>query len=97
MSYYPRSKYLPYPLKGKSAKRTAVATCNKTGDIVPYEDLVKQYEWGGTGKYWTGLWVYKKNLDKPNAQLRAFTPKGDPVPLEHPFPVIWKDYPGGGN
>jgi hypothetical protein len=83
--------YRGMDLKSKESS-TGKAVCDLTGDIVPYTDLVKQYRYTGNGKVWTGLWVYKNNVDKLNAQLLSYEPKIDPVPLDHPRPIIIVPY-----
>jgi hypothetical protein len=56
-----------------------------------YEELVKQFEWAGDQKVWTGLWVGKDELDVPNEQLRTPIVKDDPKPVPNPRPFT----PGG--
>jgi hypothetical protein len=65
---------------------TGIAKCDRSGLIVNHKDLCKQMEYSGAGLYWTGLWVYKKFIDKPNPQNLAPRVKIDPVPLEHARP-----------
>ena len=64
----------------------AVARCDRSGQLCNYRDLVKQYDYRGTGLIWTGLYVNKYFLDKPNPQNMNPVIKRDPVPLEHPRP-----------
>src|ERR1700729_267139 len=64
----------------------AVARCDRSGQLCNYNDLVKQYDYRGTGLIWTGLYVNKYFLDKPNHQNINPVLKPDPVPLEHPRP-----------
>jgi hypothetical protein len=56
-----------------------------------YEELVKQFEWAGDQKVWTGLWVGRDELDVPNEQLRTPIVKDDPKPVPNPRPFT----PGG--
>jgi hypothetical protein len=64
----------------------AVARCDRSGQLCNYNDLVKQYEYRGSGLVWTGLYVNKYFLDKPNPQGMNPLIKRDPVSLEHPRP-----------
>lgn len=64
----------------------AVARCDRSGQLCNYNDLVKQYDYRGNGLVWTGLYVNKYFLDKPNPQGMNPILKRDPVPLEHPRP-----------
>ena len=58
--------------------------CDRSGEM--FEKLVKQYEWAGDSKIWTGLWVGEKYLDRPQEQLRTPANKNDPKPLSNPRP-----------
>lgn len=60
--------------------------CDYSGLTVRHADLCKQYEYRGRGLVWTGLWVYKKFLDKPNPQNLTPIITVDPIPLLHPRP-----------
>lgn len=60
--------------------------CDYSGLTVRHADLCKQYEYRGRGLVWTGLWVYKKFLDKPNPQNLTPIITVDPIPLQHPRP-----------
>lgn len=69
----------------------AVARCDRSGQLCNYNDLVKQYDYRGMGKVWTGLYVNKYFLDVPNPQNLNPVIKQDPVPLQHPRP--WQQPP----
>jgi hypothetical protein len=58
--------------------------CDRSGEM--FERLVKQYEYAGDELVWTGLWVGKKYLDKPQEQLRPPIIGDDPKPLLNPRP-----------
>jgi hypothetical protein len=78
----PKGKYT----KIDSSNIKAVGRCDRSGYLCRREDLVKQMEYSGTGLYWTGLWVLKKFLDKPNPALLAPPIKADPKPIKDPRP-----------
>lgn len=73
-------------VKINSRNPDAVARCDRSGLLCNYKDLVKQYDYRGTGLIWTGLYVNKYFLDKPNPQNMNPVIKPDPVPVEHPRP-----------
>jgi len=58
--------------------------CDRSGEM--FEKLVKQYEWAGDNKIWTGLWVGQKYADLPQEQLRTPIIKNDYRPLDNPRP-----------
>jgi hypothetical protein len=58
--------------------------CQRSHEWFNTKDLVKQYEWAGTRKIWTGLIVGKPYLDEPNEQLRAPKAYNDPTPVPNP-------------
>lgn len=64
----------------------SVAICDYSGFTVPRSELVKQYEWRGDRLAWTGYYVWKKFVDKPNSQLRPPKLPPDPVPVPYPRP-----------
>lgn len=64
----------------------AVARCDRSGLVGNYGDLVKQMDYRGSGLIWTGLYVNKAFVDKPNPQGLNPVLKPDPVPVEHPRP-----------
>lgn len=64
----------------------AVARCDRSGLLCNYNDLCKQMDYRGSGLVWTGLYVNKAFLDKPNPQGLNPVIKPDPVPLDHPRP-----------
>ena len=84
----PKGKYF----RVQQGKPSAFGICDNTGALVNYTDLVKQYEYAGSGLVWTGLWVAKQFADKPQPQLLYPKIKADPYPLLHPRPDIpkWK-------
>lgn len=55
-----------------------------TGLPVMHSDLVKYYEYIGTGLQWTGMMTHYKDLDQPNPQLCPPRLKPDPVPIDNP-------------
>ncbi len=74
----------------------AVGMCDLMGIRVNYNELVKQMEFRGTGLVWTGLWVAKRFMDKPNPQNLNPIVRLDPKPLQHPRPyvvqpVVWEN------
>lgn len=81
-----RSKFLYKDPKNTKAK----AMCDLSGFYVDYDDLVKQYEYNADGLYWTGLWVSSEFADEPNPQGLVPKAKPDPIPLDHPKPLIIK-------
>lgn len=68
-----------------------VAREDKGNFIIPRNELVKQMEYGGTGLYFTGHYVWNRFVDKPNPQLLAPRLTLDPVPNPNPRP----DFPDG--
>ena len=63
-----------------------IGRCDYSGLMVAHRDLCKQMRNAGTGAFWTGLWVYRKFLDKLNAQELAPRLKADPVPIKFSKP-----------
>ena len=66
----------------------AWAICDISGLRCMHSDLVKHMEYAGDGLYWTGYWVNKKFLDKPNPQLLTPRIYADPYPVQYPRPDI---------
>lgn len=64
----------------------AVARCDRSGQLCNYNDLVKQMDYRGLGLIWTGLYVNKYFVDKPNPQSLNPVIRPDPVPVDHPRP-----------
>ena len=58
--------------------------CDRSGEM--HEKLYKQLEWAGDKKVWTGLYVAKEYLDKPQEQFRTPVAKDDPKPVPNPRP-----------
>lgn len=82
MAYLPKGKYVtvdPWNTK-------ALGICDGTGFVHLREDLVKQMEWRGNSLQWTGYYVGKNYVDKPNEQLRNPQLRPDPVPVLNPRP-----------
>jgi hypothetical protein len=67
-------------------KPRARAIDDQSGAMVMHDDLVRQMEYGGSGLYWTGFWVYRDFADKPNPQNLAPRISNDPKPIPHPRP-----------
>jgi len=59
----------------------AQAQCDRTGFICRKKDLVKQMEYNGTGLYWTGLYVLKDFVTKPNPAFLIPPMFQDPRPV----------------
>lgn len=55
-----------------------------TGLPVMHTDMVKYYEYMGSGLQWTGLMTHFKDLDQPNPQLVPPRLRPDPVPIDNP-------------
>lgn len=81
-----RATYKGKYTKLNRANPQGLGMCDYTGFTVRHADLCKQYEYRGRGLVWTGLWVHKKFLDKPNPQGLTPIITVDPVPLSHPRP-----------
>lgn len=64
----------------------ALGICDYTGFVHLRKDLVKQMQWAGDALVWTGLYVGKDYLDKPDPQLRTPILPVDPVPVKEPRP-----------
>lgn len=60
---------------------SALGVCDRSGFVFNHKDLVKQMEWKGDNKVWTGLLVGKPFEDIPNEQLRPPLVKNDPKPV----------------
>jgi hypothetical protein len=62
----------------------ALGICDSTGFVFFRKDMVRQMEWRGDRLAWTGFYVGRPYLDKPNAQLKPPHLKPDPVPVKDP-------------
>lgn len=65
----------------------ALGVCDRSGFVHNRKDLVRQMEWRGNALVWTGFYVGKTFLDKPNEQLRTPMLPPDPVPIMDPRPL----------
>jgi hypothetical protein len=82
MSYYQHGKYLSIDPENPEA----LGICDYTGFVFPKKDLVRQMEWRGEGLVWTGFYVGRPFVDKPNEQNRTPIFPPDPVPVLDPRP-----------
>lgn len=82
MSYSPKGKHV----RIDPWHPEAVGICDYTGFVHMRKDLVKQMEWRGDALVWTGFYVGRDYLDKPNPQLRPPPIIGDPFPVHDPRP-----------
>lgn len=64
----------------------AIATCDYSGLVVQHASLIKQMEYRGQGKVWTGFWVHPKFSDLPNPQNLTPRIKLDPKPIRNARP-----------
>jgi hypothetical protein len=64
----------------------ALAVCDRCGETWNKVTLTRQFQWGGTALYDTGLLVCPDCLDVPQDQLRSVILPPDPVPVENPRP-----------
>jgi hypothetical protein len=65
-----------------------IGVCDYSGFIFSKSDLHKQYEWVGNRLQWTGFFVGKEFLDKPNEQLRPPKIKNDPKTVLNARPIL---------
>lgn len=70
----------------------AAGFCDRSGFLYNHKDLVRQMEWYGNNKVWTGQMVARKFVDVPNEQARIPVFKEDPKVIKDPRPHI----PSGG-
>jgi hypothetical protein len=80
MSYRPHGKHVI--IDPSSPK--ALGICDYSGFVFHRTDLVRQMEWRGNALIWTGFYVGKPYVDKPNEQLRPPILPPDPVPVKEP-------------
>lgn len=66
----------------------ALGICDKTGFVFMRKDLVRQMEWHGNALVWTGAYVGRPYVDKPNEQGRSPMLPPDPIPVPQPRPDI---------
>lgn len=64
-----------------------------TGLPVMHTDMVKYYEYMGTGLQWTGFMTHYKDLDQPNPQLVPPRLRPDPVPIDNPRYLTFTEAP----
>ena len=85
-----KSKWLDIDFNNPRAE----AVCDMSGIFCMHKDLRPQMEYAGEGLVFTGFYVHKDFLDKPNPQ--NMTPKVyfDPIPISNPRPPHGND---GGN
>ena len=82
MSYRPKGKHVHIDPEAPEA----LGICDYTGFVHMRKDLVRQMEWRGNRLVWTGYYVGKDYLDKPNPQLKTPILPPDPVPVKDPRP-----------
>lgn len=71
---------------------SALGVCDASGFVFNHKDLVKQMEWRGNAKVWTGFMVGKPFEDVPNEQNRPPITKYDPRPVMNPrLPTPYTD------
>lgn len=63
-----------------------LGVCDYSGLMVRHADMIRQLEYRGTGKVWTGYWVNPKFADVPNPQNLIPLIRLDPIPLDHARP-----------
>lgn len=61
--------------------------CDRTGDVVPRSDLVKEKEYRGNTLVWNGLYVRSSAVDIPQPQSKVPPIKADPYPIKEPRPL----------
>ena len=62
----------------------ALGICDISGQVFKRKDLLPQMEWRGDSLQWTGYYVGRPFLDKPNEQGRPPHIPPDPVPVKNP-------------
>lgn len=82
MSYRPKGKHVHIDPDAPEA----LGICDYTGFVHMRKDLIRQMEWRGNRLLWTGYYVGKSYLDKPNPQLMSPVLPPDPVPVKDPRP-----------
>lgn len=80
MTYRPKGKHVQIDCSNPNA----LGICDYTGFVFNRKDLVRQMEWRGNALVWTGFYVGKPYIDKPNEQLRPPILPPDPVPVKEP-------------
>jgi hypothetical protein len=85
MSDRPKGKYVRVDFNNPQA----VGICDYSGFVFNRCDLQQQMEWRGDRLVWTGFYVAKRFMDKPNEQLRP------PVLMPDPIPILWPRLPQG--
>ncbi len=63
-----------------------LGVCDYSGLMVRHSDMIRQLEYRGTGKVWTGYWVNPKFADACNPQNLIPLIRLDPIPLDHARP-----------
>lgn len=68
-----------------------LGVCDYSGLMVRHADMIRQLEYRGTSKVWTGYWVNPKFADTPNPQNLIPLIRLDPIPLDHarPDPIVY--------
>jgi hypothetical protein len=74
-------------IKKNPKKAGVLGVCDRTGFICNRGDLVKQMQWAGNSLIWTGLLVYKEEVDPPQPQDKVPPVKADPTPVIDPRPL----------
>lgn len=85
MSDRPKGKYVSIDFNNPQA----VGICDYSGFVFNRRDLERQMEWRGDRLVWTGFYVARRFMDKPNEQLRP------PILMPDPVPVLWPRLPQG--
>lgn len=78
----PKSKWLNIDFNNPQAQ----AVCDYSGVICMHKDLRPQMEYAGDGLIFTGYYVHKDFLDKPNPQKLEPKTYFDPIPVPNPRP-----------
>lgn len=63
-----------------------LGVCDYSGLMVRHSDMIRQLEYRGTGKVWTGYWVNPRFADVCNPQNLIPLIRLDPIPLDHARP-----------
>lgn len=74
-------KYQPKHVVVDENNPSALGQCDYTDFTFNHKDLVKQMQWVGNNKVWTGYMVGKPYVDELNEQSRPPLVKADPYPV----------------
>ena len=72
---------------GKNLK--PLGMCDRSKMLFYRDDIVKEYDYNSTSLYWTGRWVYKGFLFKPNPSNLKPESYGDPKTVPNARPAYY--------